>query len=72
MSTSNPDRNQSLDEACAELHRMVNAFKARWLRYHAETPAHYPLSLSDGEWFENFLAEATCGEGLSEDSEPAR
>ena len=61
-----PERNQTLDDACAELHRMVDAFKARWLREHTPNPEHYPMRLSDGEWFENFLAAATGGDGLAD------
>lgn len=71
MSTSDFD-GQTLDEACSELHRMVDAFKARWLLNHATTPEHYPLSLSDGEWFENFLVEATSSEGLGEEATEPR
>lgn len=56
---------QTLDQACIELHRMVDAFKAKWLRDKAKHPDRYPDTMGDGDWFEAFLAEATTGEGLS-------
>lgn len=43
---------------------MVDVFKSNWLRENAANPDHYPMRLSDGQWFENFLAIAIGGEGL--------
>jgi hypothetical protein len=37
-----------------------------WLREHSANPEHYPMLLSDGEWFENFLTAATGGDGLAD------
>ena len=55
---------QSLDQACAELHRMVDAFRTKWLVENAKNPEHFPMHLTDGQWFENFLCDATGGSGL--------
>lgn len=63
------DHAQSLDQACAELHRMVDQFKANWLRGRDAHPEQYPDVLPEGEWFEQFMSEATGG-GL--DAEAAR
>lgn len=61
----------TLDQACDELHRMVDAFKARWLRNRIENPDFFPMQLSDGEWFESFMTEATTGQGLIDPQGPA-
>lgn len=58
------DGMQSLDQACVELHRMVDAFRAQWQQGHAANAEQFPLELVDGDWFEAFLSSATTGDGL--------
>ena len=53
------NQTQSLDAAAADLHAMVDAFKAKWLAGHAANPEHFPLSMAEGDWFEQFLAECS-------------
>ncbi len=47
----------TLDQFVEELRRDVEAFRASWLKNHAEAPDMYPLELpadNDGLWLEMF------------------
>ena len=57
MTVSNPI--QSLDAAAVDLHALVDAFKAKWLAGHAANPEHFPLSMAEGAWFDQFLSDCS-------------
>lgn len=54
MTSLNPV--QDINAATADLHALVDSFKAKWLTGHAANPEHYPLVMSEGDWFDQFLS----------------
>lgn len=55
----------TLDEFVAECLSDVDRFKTMWEAEGKKNPEHFPATLSQGDWFEQFLTFITNGdEGL--------
>ena len=47
----------TLDQFIARLHAEVDAFAAKWRAESAVNPEHWPATMNEAEWHEQFMAE---------------
>lgn len=58
---TNPEAASALTLVCADLHRTVDRFKAFTARQMHEHPEWWEMPMSEGQWFEDFMAFQTGG-----------
>lgn len=51
----------TLDQYVQQLKKDVEEFEAMWRKNHATRPQEWPLSMGEGDWYEQFLMFESTG-----------